>query len=76
MDAAGGCCVLCGYDKCLAALEFHHVDPAAKEFTMKELVSRTMEAVLEEVGKCMLVCANCHREIHWKGQGLRVPSKS
>lgn len=62
VEAAGGKCCRCGYSKCIAALEFHHPDPHAKEFTLAQY--RVFERALREAKKCELVCANCHREIH------------
>ena len=61
----GGTCIKCGYSKCIAALEFHHKDPTQKDFeigTPKK--GETIEALHSELDKCILVCANCHREIH------------
>jgi len=55
-------CALCGYKKCLAALEFHHVK-ADKEFTISKL-KRSLPATKREIAKCICICANCHREIH------------
>jgi hypothetical protein len=61
---AGGKCVICGYDRCEAALQFHHLDPEEKEFAISHGgVTRELEALREEVKKCILVCANCHAEI-------------
>lgn len=57
-------CVVCGYDKCQAALDFHHRDSALKDFTIAARVSVSAEALKREIEKCILVCANCHREIH------------
>ena len=57
-------CQCCGYDKCLSALEFHHIDPDIKEFSFCENTNRSWESVRSELKKCILVCANCHREIH------------
>ena len=57
-------CCICGYDKCNAALEFHHKDPNEKEFTISDNAHIALEKAIEEVKKCILVCANCHREIH------------
>lgn len=62
---AGGSCRLCGYDKCVSALEFHHVDPSEKEFAITANTNtRSFATMINEVRKCILVCANCHREIH------------
>jgi hypothetical protein len=61
---AGGACVLCGYSRCLAALGFHHLDPAVKRFTVAGRgVTRSLAKAREEAQKCVLVCANCHAEV-------------
>ena len=63
----GGKCEICGYDKCIDALEFHHPDPNKKEFSLSDsTVWRSLDEMKKEADKCILVCANCHREIHWK----------
>lgn len=54
-------CYLCGYDKCIDALNFHHVDPKFKE---SQIYSIAIDKLSTEVKKCLLVCGNCHREIH------------
>ena len=64
VDEAGGSCALCGYDRSLAPLQFHHVDPAAKGFGLsQEGVTRSLDAAREEARKCVLLCANCHAEV-------------
>jgi 5-methylcytosine-specific restriction endonuclease McrA len=61
----GGCCQACGYDRCIEALEFHHLDPKQKDFGISyKGYTRSWEKVKEEVDKCVLLCANCHREAH------------
>ena len=64
IEYKGGRCALCGYSKCRAALEFHHVDPTEKEFTPSRGYKNTWVKLKLELDKCILVCANCHREIH------------
>jgi heterodisulfide reductase subunit B len=54
-------CVLCGYNKCVGALDFHHVS-SDKEQTVSKI--RGLAAMRKEAAKCIVVCANCHREIH------------
>jgi hypothetical protein len=62
----GGKCKLCGYFKYLAALEFHHLDPSIKEHQISYIKKRTSEEIIiKELDKCILVCANCHREQHY-----------
>lgn len=69
VEYLGGCCELCGYSKCLDALEFHHRDPSEKDFSISSRGhSRSWERVKKELNKCSLVCANCHREIHARMQ--------
>lgn len=59
----GGKCVLCGYSKCSKALHFHHLNPKDKDFTISG-GTRSFENIREELDKCILVCSNCHAEIH------------
>jgi transcription elongation factor Elf1 len=61
----GGKCMLCGYDKCSDALDLHHLDASQKEFGISSGgLTRAWSKVVAEADKCVLVCANCHREIH------------
>jgi len=65
IDYKGGKCCICGYDKCNAALDFHHLNDSKKEFGLGlNGMTRSWERTRNEVDKCILVCANCHREIH------------
>jgi hypothetical protein len=64
VEEAGGRCRLCGYDRHVAALEFHHLDRAAKEFHLsKDGVARSLKRARAEAAKCILLCANCHAEV-------------
>jgi hypothetical protein len=61
---AGGRCAACGYDRCQAALQFHHLDPALKRFALSHQgVTRSLAKARAEANKCVLLCANCHAEI-------------
>jgi len=61
----GGKCERCGYNKCKAALEFHHKDPSKKDFTIAHAKQRSFnEEMKRELDKCSLLCSNCHRELH------------
>ena len=64
VEHAGGACKICGYNKCVNALEFHHRDPSEKSFSIGTSGGKSYSSLTEEMKKCDLVCANCHREIH------------
>ena len=64
VEYKGGKCERCGYDKCIDALEFHHLNPDEKDFGLSCGDTRSLEKLKSEVDKCIMVCANCHREIH------------
>ena len=67
---AGGACVACGYDRCAAALHFHHRDPATKEFAIGGRgLAHSIDRLRLEAAKCDLLCSNCHAEVE---AGLRV----
>lgn len=66
LEYKGGKCSQCGYDKCTSALEFHHNDPSVKEFGIGfKGETRSWERTKRELDKCVLLCANCHREAHF-----------
>lgn len=58
----GGCCQICGYNKCEAALHFHHINPQDKFFNISS--KDYWEDIVDELDKCILCCGNCHAEIH------------
>jgi len=61
----GGKCMICGYGKCPDALDFHHRNPKDKEFALSDGgLTRSWDRVKKEIDKCVLICANCHREVH------------
>jgi len=63
IEYKGGKCQICGYKKFQGALDLHHVD-GIKEFGIADKgYTRSWEKVRAELDKCILVCANCHREI-------------
>lgn len=65
IQAKGGKCMFCGYCKCNGALDFHHLDETKKEFSLSTRgLTRSWVKIQLEINKCLLVCANCHREIH------------
>lgn len=73
-DSMGGKCQTCGYAKCQDALEIHHIDPSEKDFSfgMFRASPRSLLLLIDELKKCVLLCANCHREVH---AGLRESPK-
>lgn len=60
----GGKCERCGYNKCFRALEFHHLDPSEKDFGISKCITKSFSLLKTEVDKCILLCSNCHAEIH------------
>lgn len=64
VEETGGACRLCGYDKSMAALEFHHLDPGEKQFGVAAGgMARSLDRLRAEVRKCVLLCSNCHAEV-------------
>lgn len=61
----GGRCQTCGYDRCMEALEFHHLTSTKKDFGISSKgYTRSWDKIRAELEKCLLLCANCHREVH------------
>lgn len=62
----GGKCEICGYNKNVASLCFHHINPLLKKFTIdsRNLVRYSKEKIRKELENCQLLCQNCHHEIH------------
>ena len=63
VDEHGGCCAVCGYNRTVVNLHFHHVDPSTKSFPVSMARGKSLAAFRAEASKCALVCANCHGEI-------------
>ena len=75
VEYKGGSCERCGYNRCIEALEFHHADSSDKDFSISSKgYTRSWKRVKEELDKCILLCANCHRELHT--QVSSFPEKS
>ena len=61
---AGGGCAICGYDRHVGALEFHHIDPSTKTFGLSLYgITRSLKELRSEAAKCILLCGNCHAEV-------------
>jgi 5-methylcytosine-specific restriction endonuclease McrA len=86
----GGQCVTCGYDRCVQALVFHHVNPALKRFSIsgggdsrydisQGSAGHTKTEILEELDRCVVLCGNCHGELHaglWNIDELLTEAKT
>ena len=65
IEYKGGKCIACGYNAYIEALEFHHINSNGKDFSISSKgYARSWERVKKEIDKCVLLCANCHREMH------------
>jgi len=68
VEYGGGKCKICGYAKYLGALDFHHLDPSTKDIAFSRFNSTSWEKnkdlLINELDKCILLCSNCHREVH------------
>ena len=72
IDLKGGKCQFCSYNTYNGALDFHHIDEDKKEFSLSTRgLTRSWERIKNELQKCVLVCANCHREVH--GGIIKLP---
>lgn len=60
----GDVCQICGYHRSIHALEFHHINPEEKDFSFNKANSVAWDIIQPELQKCVLLCANCHREVH------------
>jgi len=73
IEYKGGKCIFCGYNRYAGTLDFHHVNESSKEFGLSEKgITRSWDKIQKELDKCILVCANCHRELH--GKILQLPT--
>lgn len=72
VEYKGGKCEKCGYDQCVAAMDFHHKDPKEKDFGLSSNGNtQSWEKLTKEADKCLLLCANCHRELHEELNGYK-----
>ena len=66
IEYKGGKCEKCGYNKCSWAFEFHHINSDDKDFGISSYSTLTWEKIKTELDKCIMLCANCHRELHYE----------
>ncbi len=64
VEHKGGGCAVCGYNRCVQALEFHHLESDLKENEISRMRGRAFENLKVELDKCVLLCCRCHREVH------------
>ena len=57
-------CSKCGYDRCKSAIDFHHLEPSEKEYNPSSIRRRDSSVIRKELMKCIILCSNCHRELH------------
>ena len=74
IESMGGSCVICGYNKGQSGLALHHLDPKSKDFGLGAVRAniKSWNKIAEELKKCILVCHNCHSEIH--ENLIKIPS--
>lgn len=72
---SGGKCALCGYARNKGALSFHHIDPGTKSFDLgvKNCNRRNLMVLKAEADKCILLCNNCHAELHYPNLSTKEP---
>lgn len=76
VDYKGGKCETCGYNKFLGALEFHHISPEEKDFSISQSkLWKFDEKIKKELDKCVILCSNCHKEEHGKWDELTLYAK-
>ncbi len=75
IDAFGGKCGICGYDQCPDVFEFHHLKAEEKDFHWGQINGniRGWDTIVNEIRKCVMLCSNCHREVHSKRSTTTVP---
>ena len=75
VEMFGGKCCICGYNKYVGALDFHHQKKKKKEFALSvKGLCYSWESIVQEAKKCVVLCKNCHTEVE---AGLKkVPRQS
>lgn len=66
IEYKGGKCEKCGYDKCSWVFDFHHINPEEKDFSISRYSTLAWWKIKKELDKCVMLCANCHRELHYE----------
>lgn len=71
VEYKGGRCRVCKYNRCMDALQFHHLDPAEKDFNINRAGTWAWPKLVKELDKCVLLCNRCHTEVHAEVLDLR-----
>lgn len=66
VQAMGGKCAICGYSRCHEGLQFHHLDPSEKDFSLGGVRAspKSWSCIVAELKKCVMLCSRCHTEVH------------
>lgn len=76
LEYLGDKCERCGYDKCPSALHFHHKNPEEKDFELSHVTcSAFNDKIKQELDKCIVLCSNCHAEVHWEESTEKLNSR-
>lgn len=70
VEYLGGCCKICGYNKCIGSLDFHHINRKEKDIDYSLFKTIFNKRLTDELDKCILLCANCNRELHYNEKTL------
>lgn len=75
VEAFEGKCGICGYDRCEDVFEFHHVDSSTKDFGLGAVRGNIIswDRIVAEVRKCVMLCSNCHKELHSSRSNTTLP---
>jgi len=68
IEYKGGCCAICGLTDDPCVFDFHHIDPDQKLFNIGDPSYSVFDNVKDELDKCILICSNCHRKLHWSDE--------
>lgn len=72
LEYKGNKCSICGYNKSIWSLHFHHLNESEKQFSISKYAGMSWEKLKKELDKCILVCANCHGEIHEEAHKSKI----
>lgn len=72
----GNKCADCGISYPPPIYDFHHLDPTKKDFTVANIIWRNLDSLREELDKCVMLCANCHRLRHYEAKQRETEGKT